>query len=143
MLFNSLQYLIFLPIVVGLYYVVPHKWRWLLLLVASYYFYMCWKAVYAILLLISTGAAYGAGLGIDRTENIRTKKIYLWSCITLLLGVLFSFKYFNFASASLRDSWAIVMQIIKGSEGRTEKELWYDKSDMGRREEQRRSSSKS
>jgi alginate O-acetyltransferase complex protein AlgI len=102
MLFNSLQYLIFLPIVVGLYYIVPHKWRWLLLLVASYYFYMCWKAEYAILLLISTGAAYGTGLGIDRTENLRTKKIYLWSCITLLLGILFTFKYFNFAGASLR-----------------------------------------
>jgi hypothetical protein len=41
MLFNSLHYLIFLPIVVGLYYLVPHKWRWLLLLAASYYFYLC------------------------------------------------------------------------------------------------------
>jgi alginate O-acetyltransferase complex protein AlgI len=102
MLFNSLHYLVFLPIVVGLYYIIPHKWRWLLLLVASYYFYMCWKAVYAILLLVSTGAAYGAGLGIDRTENTRTKKIFLWSCITLLLGILFTFKYFNFASATLR-----------------------------------------
>jgi D-alanyl-lipoteichoic acid acyltransferase DltB (MBOAT superfamily) len=102
MLFNSLQYLIFLPIVVGLYYLFPHKWRWLLLLVASYYFYMCWKAEYAILLLISTGVAYGAGLGIYRTENPRTKKLFLWSCITVLLGILFTFKYYNFASASLR-----------------------------------------
>ena len=106
MLFNSIHYLIFLPIVVGLYYIVPHKWRWLLLLVASYYFYMCWKAVYAVLLLISTGVAYGTGLGICRTENPRTKKVFLWSCITVLLGILFSFKYFNFASASLRGLFA-------------------------------------
>ena len=108
MLFNSLHYLIFLPIVVGLYYLVPHKWRWLLLLIASYYFYMCWKVVYAILLLISTGVAYGAALGICRTDNPRTKKIYLWSCITVLLGILFSFKYFNFATASLRDLCAVL-----------------------------------
>lgn len=103
MLFNSLHYLIFLPIVVGLYYVTPPKWRWLLLLVASYYFYMCWKPVYAILLLVSTGAAYGAGLGISGNENIRTKKLFLWSCLTVLLGILFTFKYYNFASSSLRD----------------------------------------
>ncbi|HXI69249.1 MAG TPA: MBOAT family O-acyltransferase [Verrucomicrobiae bacterium] len=102
MLFNSIHYLFFLPIVVGLYYLVPQKWRWLLLLVASYYFYMCWKAEYAILLLFSTGVAYAAGLGISRTEDEQAKKKYLWSCIAVLLGVLFSFKYFNFASASLR-----------------------------------------
>ncbi len=64
---------------------------------------MCWKPEYAILLLISTGAAYVTGLGIGRAENIRTKKIFLWSCITLLLGILFSFKYFNFVSVSVRD----------------------------------------
>jgi D-alanyl-lipoteichoic acid acyltransferase DltB (MBOAT superfamily) len=63
---------------------------------------MCWKAEYAILPLISTGVAYGAGLGIYRTENPRTKKLFLWSCITVLLGILFTFKYYNFASASLR-----------------------------------------
>ncbi len=106
MLFNSLHYLIFLPIVVGLYYLFPHKWRWLLLLLASYYFYMCWKAAYAILLLISTGVAYGTGLGISRTEDPRTKKRLLWVCITVLLGILFSFKYFNFADATLRRLFA-------------------------------------
>jgi len=102
MLFNSLHYLIFLPIVVSLYYLLPHRWRWLLLLVASYYFYMCWKPEYAILLLISTGVAYTAGLGISRTEDPRTKKALLWCCITILLGILFTFKYFNFANATLR-----------------------------------------
>ena len=106
MLFNSLHYLIFLPIVVGLYYLIPHRWRWLLLLTASYYFYMCWKAEYAILLVISTGVAYFAGLGISRTEDGRQKKIILWSCLTILLGILFTFKYFNFINASLRSVFA-------------------------------------
>jgi alginate O-acetyltransferase complex protein AlgI len=114
MLFNSLHYLIFLPIVVGLYYLCPHRWRWLLLLVASYYFYMCWKAEYAILLLVSTGVAYAAGRGIDQSDNPRTRKMLLWGCITILLGILFTFKYFNFATASLHSlfaAWSIPLQI--------------------------------
>src|ERR1035438_474303 len=106
MLFNSLHYLIFLPIVVGAYYLCPHRWRWLLLLVASYYFYMCWKAAYAILLVISTGVAYASALGISRTEDPRRKKALLWTCVTVLLGILFSFKYYNFANASLRGLFA-------------------------------------
>ena len=102
MLFNSLHYLIFLPIVVTLYYLLPHRWRWLLLLVASYYFYMSWKAVYAVLLVISTAVAYFTALGIDRTADPRRKKRLLWACLTVLLGILFTFKYFNFANASLQ-----------------------------------------
>ena len=114
MLFNSLHYLIFLPIVVGLYYLLPHRWRWLLLLVASYYFYMCWKAEYALLLLVSTGAAYGTALGISQSDNPQRRKALLWACITLLLGILFTFKYFNFVNASLRDlfaAWKIPLEI--------------------------------
>ncbi|HEX7655074.1 MAG TPA: MBOAT family O-acyltransferase [Verrucomicrobiae bacterium] len=103
MLFNSLHYLIYLPIVVGGYYLCPHRWRWLLLLIASYYFYMCWKAEYAILLLISTGVAYAAGLGIAGTTDISRKKLYLWSSLSVLLGILFTFKYYNFVGNSLRE----------------------------------------
>jgi alginate O-acetyltransferase complex protein AlgI len=102
MLFNSIHYLIFLPIVVGLYYAIPHRWRWLLLLIASYYFYMCWKAEYAVLMVISTSVAYLAGRGISRTSEPRVKKTLLLTSITILLGILFAFKYFNFVNASLR-----------------------------------------
>jgi D-alanyl-lipoteichoic acid acyltransferase DltB (MBOAT superfamily) len=112
MLFNSLHYLIFLPIVMGLYYLFPHRWRWLLLLVASYYFYMCWsadyavKVEYALLLLVSTSVAYAAGLGIARTDDPRRKRIFLWSSISVLLGILFTFKYYNFVNDSLRSALA-------------------------------------
>src|SRR5271154_4113523 len=106
MLFNSLHYLIYLPIVVGGYYLVPHKWRWLLLLIASYYFYMCWKAEYAILLLFSTGVAYAAARGISQTKDPRTKTRLLWTCIVVLLGILFVFKYYNFANTTLRGLFA-------------------------------------
>ena len=54
MLFNSLNYLVFFPIVLLLYFVLPKKVRYLWLLGASYYFYACWNAKYALLLLFST-----------------------------------------------------------------------------------------
>jgi alginate O-acetyltransferase complex protein AlgI len=100
MLFNSLHYLVFLPCVVVLYFATPHRWRWLLLLAASYYFYMCWKAEYLILMIFSTGIAYVTGLGINRTEDVQKRKVMLWICITLLLVILFAFKYFNFVNGS-------------------------------------------
>ena len=110
MLFNSLHYLIYLPIVVGGYFLCPHRWRWLLLLIASYYFYMCWsadyavKVEYALLLLVSTTVAYTAGVGIAATDNVYRKKLFLWSSITVLLGILFTFKYYNFATDSLQSA---------------------------------------
>jgi len=73
-----------------------------LLLIASYYFYMCWKAEYAILLLISTSVAYAAGLGIAGTDDVRKRKTYLWSSLVVLLGILFTFKYYNFVGGTLQ-----------------------------------------
>ena len=54
MLFNSLQYLIFLPIVVTIYFSLQQKYRWVLLLIASYYFYMSWKAEYIVLIIYTS-----------------------------------------------------------------------------------------
>ena len=71
MLFNSYQFLIFFPVVVLLYYVIPQKIRYLWLLAASYYFYMCWNAKYALLLLFSTLATYTSGYLIDRIRQAR------------------------------------------------------------------------
>ncbi len=87
----------------ALYYFVPHRWRWLLLLIASYYFYMCWKPEYAILMVISTTVAYTAALRIASADNGKQKKVILWTCLAVLLGILFAFKYFNFVNASLRE----------------------------------------
>ncbi|HRZ39470.1 MAG TPA: MBOAT family protein, partial [Candidatus Omnitrophota bacterium] len=53
MLFNSPQFIIFFPIVVLLYFLCPYRFRWVLLLCASYYFYMCWEARYALLMGLS------------------------------------------------------------------------------------------
>lgn len=71
MLFNSIEFLLFFPIVVGIYFVIPQKLKQLWLLLASYYFYMCWNAKYAILILLSTAITYASGL---LMEGIKQKK---------------------------------------------------------------------
>lgn len=101
MLFNSLQFAIFLPIVFALYWLIPHKFRWALLLAASYYFYMGWNPKYLLLIIFTTAVSYFAALMIEKTEEVKKKKIVLTSAIVICLGVLFFFKYFNFASESV------------------------------------------
>ena len=54
MLFNSLEFLVFFPVVVGLYFATPHRFRWALLLAASYYFYASWRPEYLLLIVAST-----------------------------------------------------------------------------------------
>ena len=102
MLFNSLQFLIFLPIVLLIYFILPEKIRYIWLLVSSYYFYMCWNAKYAVLILTSTVITYLCGIIMDKLDRqeegkkILYKKICLFSGILLNLAILFYFKYFNF-----------------------------------------------
>ncbi len=103
MLFNSIQFLIYFPLVVILYYAIPHKWRWLLLVTASYYFYMCWKAEYIFLILLSTFIDYFAAIRMAKMPDKKGRKKYLLLSIFVNLGLLFSFKYFNFINESLRD----------------------------------------
>ena len=74
MLFNSLNFLIFFPIAALLYWVLPHKVRWVWLLIASYYFYMCWNASYALLLATSTLITYLSGLLIGKANRIKNEK---------------------------------------------------------------------
>ncbi len=102
MLFNSFQFLIFFPIVVIIYFGIPHKYRWILLLAASYYFYMCWKAEYLLLIIASTLIDYFAGLQMGKTAVKEKRRIYLILSLFANLGLLFTFKYFNFVNDSLR-----------------------------------------
>ena len=107
MLFNSLTFLLSFPIVCVLYYAIPSarvKGRNLLLLVASYFFYMNWEPVYAILLLTSTFVTYFAALGMGHYKDKRKRKIYLVSSIVLNLAILFQFKYYNFLASNLEEA---------------------------------------
>ena len=104
MLFNSISFFLFFPIVCLLYFCIPSsciKGRNLLLLVASYYFYMNWEPVYALLLLTSTVITYFAALAISHFKDKGKRKFYLILSLVLNLTILFLFKYFNFIASNL------------------------------------------
>lgn len=109
MLFNSAQFLIFLPIVVLIYFIIPQRVRYIWLLICSYYFYMCWNAKYALLMLFSTFTTYFCGLGIEHIKHmdcpagraVRLKKRCVAASLIINLGILFFFKYFDFAWENL------------------------------------------
>ncbi|OGX81303.1 MBOAT family O-acyltransferase [Hymenobacter glacialis] len=96
MLFNSLHFLVFFPVIVGLYYGLPARWRGALLLLASYYFYMSWRAAYALLLLGTTLIDYYSGYRMGQLATKRERRPYLYLSLVSNLGTLFVFKYFNF-----------------------------------------------
>lgn len=102
MLFNSLEFLIFFPLVVAFYFLIPHRFRWILLLGASYYFYMCFKPEYLGLIIISTLVSYYTGIRMGQTTLKARRRKYLIVSLAANLGLLFVFKYFNFFSESLR-----------------------------------------
>lgn len=103
MLFNSLAFAIFLPIVFIIYWALPHRFRWFILLVSSYYFYMSWNAKYIVLIFFTTLVTYLAGILLEKTTNDKSRKGIVVVSTTLCLLVLFFFKYFNFLSNSVFD----------------------------------------
>ncbi|MBI3134517.1 MAG: MBOAT family protein [Bacteroidetes bacterium] len=96
MLFDSVQFLLFLPAVIALYFILPHRLRWIFLLVSSYYFYGCWKAEFLVLLLYSTFNAYFISLRIEQAASLFTRRAWLITGLVSNFSVLFFFKYFNF-----------------------------------------------
>ncbi|MCI4650375.1 MBOAT family O-acyltransferase [Phaeodactylibacter sp.] len=98
MLFTSLDYYLFLPIVALVFFLTPVRFRWAWLLVASYYFYMDWNPWYIWLIVGSTLIDYTAALQIESAGSRQRKKTWLWLSIVANLGLLFTFKYFNFLS---------------------------------------------
>ena len=94
MVFNSIEYLIFLPIVVLLFYLTPQRFRWMLLLAASCLFYMWFVPQYIFILLVTIVIDYGAGILMERyADNPKKKKTFFVISITSTLLVLFIFKY--------------------------------------------------
>ncbi|MCC8138024.1 MAG: MBOAT family protein [Clostridiales bacterium] len=97
MLFNSIDFLCFFPIVVLLYFIVPQKYRYIWLLAASYYFYMCWNVKYVLLLLSSTLVTYIMAIALEKASSAVQKKLFMTLCILFNLAILAYFKYANFA----------------------------------------------
>lgn len=94
--FTSLQFVFFLPIVFGLYWTLPVRWRNLLLLVASYYFYMTWNYRFGALLFATTFIDWILGLQIEKTASPKKKKLFVALSLITNLGFLAAFKYTAF-----------------------------------------------
>ncbi len=95
MLFNSFSFLIFFPVVVILYFVIPKSMKKIWLLVASYFFYMSWNAKYGLLIAFSTVVTYFCARWIDASSKVAMRRLVLTLCLLSNLGILFFFKYFE------------------------------------------------
>jgi alginate O-acetyltransferase complex protein AlgI len=100
-LFNSIEFLIFFPVVTILYFVLPHKYRWFMLLVASCIFYAFFKAIYLLILVFTIIIDYYAGIWIEQAETKRKKKRFLVLSLIANIGVLAVFKYYNFLNSNI------------------------------------------
>ncbi len=100
MLFNSIEFFIFFPLVTAAYFLIPHRYRWLLLLVASCYFYMAFVPIYILILFFTISVDYIAGILIEQAAGNK-RKIFLQLSILANLGVLAIFKYSNFINANI------------------------------------------
>ena len=102
MLFNSTAFILFFPLVTVLFFIIPHKFRWALLLMASCIFYAWFVPVYLVILFALIAVDYAMGILI---ENLRSKGMnarkYLMVSILAMCTFLFVFKYFNFFSTNL------------------------------------------
>jgi alginate O-acetyltransferase complex protein AlgI len=111
MLFNSLNFSIFLPIVFILYWFVAKgnlRLQNIVLLVSSYFFYACWDWRFLFLLIFSTVLDYYSGIKISNSKNINTKNFWFWLSIAVNLGFLGVFKYYNFFAQSFADAVEII-----------------------------------
>lgn len=101
MLFNSIAFLIFFPVVTLLYFLSPHKFRWFILLVASCFFYMFFKPEYILILAFTIVIDYYAGILMEDQPNNQKKRKYLVASIIANVGVLAIFKYYNFINDNI------------------------------------------
>jgi D-alanyl-lipoteichoic acid acyltransferase DltB (MBOAT superfamily) len=107
MLFNSINFALFLPIVFLLYWFVfnkNYKSQNILLLVSSYFFYACWDYRFLFLLVFSTLLDYFTGIKMHESTTVRMKKFWFWLSISVNLGFLGFFKYYNFFITSFSDA---------------------------------------
>ncbi len=101
MLFNSFAYLLFLPAVTAIFFLMGHRFRWLFLLLASCFFYMFFKPEYILILAFTIVIDYYAGIWIARTENKKRKKQFLILSLFANILILAVFKYYNFINGNI------------------------------------------
>lgn len=101
MLFNSIEFMIFFPVVTILYFLLPHKARWFLLLISSCIFYMAFVPKYILILGVTIVVDYFAGIIISKMQG-NNKKVFLIVSLITNIGMLFVFKYFNFFNENIK-----------------------------------------
>jgi len=109
MLFNSFEFLLFFPIVTAVYFLIPHQWRWLHLLIASCIFYMAFIPVYILILVFTIIVDYFAGIIIADAKG-RKRRLFLVFSIIANVGILAVFKYYNFFIENVNDLLGIAGQ---------------------------------
>ncbi len=104
MLFNSFEFLIFLPIVFGIYWMLGKRYKVqnLFVVAASYFFYGMWDWRFLILIFFTSISSYLSGLVIGGNKSAVIRKVALWCNIGINIGILGFFKYFNFFSENIR-----------------------------------------
>ena len=111
MLFNSFDYAIFVPLVFALYWFIFNKnihFRNTFLLICSYIFYGWWNWRFLFLIMLSSTVDYFAGVGLEKTNAVNKRKLLLLTSITINLGVLAFFKYYNFFA----DSFTMLFEML-------------------------------
>lgn len=108
MLFNSTEFVVFFPLVAALFFALPHRFRWPMLLAASYYFYVCWKPGYIVLILFSTLLDYTVARFMDAAPDRRIRRRYLYLSLVSNLGLLGFFKYYGFFNETLVNALALL-----------------------------------
>jgi len=101
MLFNSFTFLVFFIIVSTVYFILPHKMRWLLLLIASSVFYMAWNPLLILLIVFTIMVNYISAIRINHSRVQRRKKRILTICMLINFGLLFVFKYLGFMNSTV------------------------------------------
>lgn len=111
MLFNSYTFMLFFPVVLLVYFIIPKKTRYIWLLISSYFFYMCWSVKYILLIFVSTAITWVSGL-LMQGRTTKIKRRVLFFSLLSNLGILAFFKYFDFMIENLN---SIVQRIGIGT----------------------------
>ena len=112
MVFNSIAFVLFFPIVTLLYFLLPYRYRWMLLLAASCVFYMFFIPIYILILIGTILIDYVAGLMIERSQGAKRKTFLILSLVSNI-GVLAIFKYYNFFIGNLNSAFATSLPLLK------------------------------
>ncbi len=117
MLFNSIDFALFLPLVFAVYWSINGKnikWQNLLLLIASYVFYGWWQWKFLLLIAFSSVADYLVGGALGRTNDPGRRKVLLWLSLAVNLGLLGFFKYYNFFLENFASAFTLFGRDISG-----------------------------